>query len=238
MESIDLSSVDSDSSDWDVEEYKALNDSVMKDSATSSSKPRVLPAWAQSSHFSKKGSGQSSSSKNVRNSNRYMDRHGKHTKVSSNNVTEFNSQLRTKDAKRKLPSSLQSSSSNSSPSLRVKDVGSSQIPEKYGKPYPPALSSPTNLHMQDNFSRANYDVAMQNHHGSRVLPPWMQASTSVPATWYGGQSDPYHPGVVQETVGDERHIYEVALRVLVFSVCHYITNCLDILYTRSGSLVL
>ncbi|KAI3719806.1 hypothetical protein L6452_20711 [Arctium lappa] len=231
MASEDLSSTDSESSDWDVEKYKALNDSVLKDTATSSSNFRVLPAWPSSTVSSGTGlrgsaqrsrpfkresalNGQSSSSKNVRNSNRYNDRHGKHTRVSSNNGTEFDNQLHPKGAKRKLPPSLQSSSSNSSPSLRVKDVGSSQFHENYGKPYPPAPSSHTNLHMQDNFSRSNYDVAMKNHHGSRVLPPWMQDSTSVPATRYAGQSDPYHPGAVQETVGDERHIYEVALRGL------------------------
>ncbi|XP_024987397.1 helicase-like transcription factor CHR28 isoform X1 [Cynara cardunculus var. scolymus] len=231
MESIDVSSIDSDSSDWDVEMYKALNDSVLNDSATSSSNSRVLPAWAsasvpsdtglrgsaQRSNPSKRESalnGQSSSSKNVRNSNRNIDRHGKHTKVSSNNGTDFDNQLHPKGAKRMLPSTLQPSSSNSSPSVRVKDVGSSQIHENYGKPYPPALSSHTNLHMQDNFSRPNYDVAMKNHHGSRVLPPWMQGSMSVPATRYAGQSDPYQPGAVQETAGDERHIYEVALRGL------------------------
>ncbi|KAJ9563696.1 hypothetical protein OSB04_008856 [Centaurea solstitialis] len=234
MESIDISSldssIDSESSDWDVEEYKAFNDSVSKDSATLPSNSRVLPAWAAKKPLSSsvssdtglrgsvrrsRPSKRESSSKSVRNSNRYIDRHGKQAKVSSNTGTEFDNRLHPPEgAKRMLPSSFQPSSSKSSSSLGVKDVGSSRIHESYGKPDPPALSSHTNAQMQENFSRLNYDAAARNHDGIRVLPPWMQASKTGPATRYGGQSDPYHPVAVQETVGDERHIYEVAIRGL------------------------
>lgn len=56
MEPIDISSTDSESSDWDLEKYKALNDSPVRDSATSVQNSRVLPStFASSSGTSNAG---------------------------------------------------------------------------------------------------------------------------------------------------------------------------------------
>ncbi|PWA78341.1 glucose/ribitol dehydrogenase [Artemisia annua] len=47
-----------------------------------------------------------------------------------------------------------------------------------------------------------------------VGPPWMKSPTPGPATPFSGQSNPYRLGVVQETHGDERLIYQGALQGL------------------------
>lgn len=105
-----------------------------------------------------------------------------------------------KDVKRMLPSSLQPSSSSFIPSVPVKDVTSSQIHGNNVKPY--------------SLRGSRYDVAMKNDYGSRLLPPSMNASMSVSSTKVVGQSDRYRPEVVQEEVGDERLIYQVAVQNL------------------------
>nr|XP_043625841.1 helicase-like transcription factor CHR28 [Erigeron canadensis] len=159
----------------------------MKDSAANG---RVLPAWASSSVSSNTGSRGSAQrrfrpGKNFTYSNRYTSSHVKHNKVSSNEGTQLDNRLLQNDAKRILPSSIELSESSSRP---MKGVDSSQVYENSGKPY--------------NLRRANKDVAMQNNPGSRVLPPSMKSPMGVAST----QSS------VQETVGDERLIYQVALR--------------------------
>lgn len=143
---------------------------------------------------------------------------------------KFDDQLFLSDAKRKLPASLQASSSssrtsarakniNTSPSVRANNVGTSQIRETYGKRYENAWQNHPKTHMGENSSRASNDLMIQSHQGSRVLPPSMRSLIPVPNPQYGGPSDLYRPsGVVDEqTVGDERHIYQTALQVLISS---------------------
>lgn len=56
MEPIDISSTDSESSDWDLDLYKALNDSAVADSASSVPSSSVGPTFASSSGTSNAGS--------------------------------------------------------------------------------------------------------------------------------------------------------------------------------------
>ncbi|PWA57475.1 Helicase, C-terminal [Artemisia annua] len=181
-------------------------DAIDVNITTNSNTRRVLPSWASTSSSDRGSRGSRKrphpSSKNPRGLNRNTDGNVKRIKVTINHGTNTDDHLLDKIAKRILPSYLQPSPSSSSRlSSPVKDVGSSsQMHEKYGNPY--------------NSSRSEIDVVMRNNNRSRVLPPWMKSPTSSPAAAFGGQSDPYRPGVVQETHCDERQIYQVALQDL------------------------
>ncbi|CAH1434556.1 unnamed protein product [Lactuca virosa] len=185
---------------------------------------RVLPSWGSSSVSSNTGSSGSTkkpppkkesalntqkpqSSKVYKNSRWYTVRHDNHKKAFLNHGSDSDDQLSQKDAKRMLPSYLQNPSSSSSRT-------SLQRHESYPVP---ASSSQTkfDFHPQDNYSWAHTDLAMKNNHGSRLLPPSMKPPVSIPSTThYAGQSGHSLPGIVEETVGDERLIYQVALRDL------------------------
>ncbi|KAK1416357.1 hypothetical protein QVD17_32148 [Tagetes erecta] len=218
VEPIDLSSTDSESSDWDLEEYKAYNDASVMDSATSVLNSTVNPAVASSSGTSNAGQHGSSqpSLHPVRkptinghssHSNRDLDDQIRRLSSSSNNF---------QDAKRKLPSSIRASSSSSRPSVPPKGVGTSQSRETYGKQYANAGQSHAKTHMGEHLSRATNDLIKENNHVGRVLPQTMRPTISGPNAQYGNPSDHYHPsGVVDEqAIGDERHIYQVALEDL------------------------
>ncbi|KAL4586411.1 hypothetical protein LXL04_011047 [Taraxacum kok-saghyz] len=195
----------------------------VNESAASSSKTRVLPSWGSSSVSSTTGSRGSTkkpppskkestsnsqklpTSKVYKNSRWYTLTHGNHKKATLNH--ESDNQIPQKDTKRILSSYLQnSSSSNSNPTP--------QRNESYETNDLPASSSHTNFQPQDSFSFANNDVSMKNNNGRRLLPAFMNPHGSVSATQYAGQSGNSRPVVVQETVGDERLIYQVALRDL------------------------
>ncbi|KAK9063856.1 hypothetical protein SSX86_017728 [Deinandra increscens subsp. villosa] len=66
------------------------------------------------------------------------------------------------------------------------------------------------------FLLANNDMTKENLYGTRLLPQSLKSPVSVPNAQHGGPSDLYRPpGVVdQQAVGDERHIYQVALQDL------------------------
>lgn len=135
---------------------------------------------------------------------------------------EFDNKLYSSDAKRKLPPSIQgfqASSSSSRPNVPVKGVGSSQSRETYGRSYANLQQNHAKTHIGEHSSRANNDSMRENHHVGRVLPQTMISPMSGPNAQYGNPSDHYHPsGVVDEqAIGDERHIYQVALQVLISS---------------------
>ncbi|KAI3498021.1 hypothetical protein L1887_33714 [Cichorium endivia] len=208
-----------------VSAMASADESVLKNSAASSSNTRVLPSWGTSSVSSNTGSRVSTkkpppskresalnsqklpSSKVFKNSRWHTVRHNNHKKPLLNHGSETDDQLPQKDAKRMLPSYLQNPSSSSSrPSLQRHD--------NYEKLDLPTSSSHATIHPQDNFSWDHNDVAMKSNHGSRLLPPSMNPPMSVSTTQYAGQFGHSRPGVVEETVGDERLIYQVALRDL------------------------
>ncbi|KAI3696134.1 hypothetical protein L1987_79143 [Smallanthus sonchifolius] len=244
MDFIDISSTDSESSDWDLEKYKELNDS-----ATSVPDSKVLPIVASSSGTSyagQYGSSQlalpparkpvinghsshsnydsddelqiiSSSSSSFGNSKRVLPSSLQPSSSSSRpNVPGKVAGINPTDSKRLFPSSFQPSSSSSRPNVPVKVAGISQIHEINGKSYANAWQNHAKGHMEDTFSRVSNDLMKDNHHGSRVLPPSMRPHIPVPTSQYAGPPDLYRPsGVVNEqVVGDERHIYEVALQDL------------------------
>lgn len=220
MEPIDISSTDSESSDWDLEKYKALNDSPVRDSATSVQNSRVLPStFASSSGTSNAGHHGSSQRALPLNRNAPINGHLSHfnhdldlddqLQIISSSSNNFGS---SNNSKRMLPSSFQPSSSSSRP---VKDVGSTRIRETYGNPYAAhTWQNHSKAHVEDTFSRASNDMLKDNNHGIRILPPSMKPH--IPPPSYGGPSDIYRPaGVVDEqAVVDERHIYQVALQDL------------------------
>lgn len=231
MNPIDISSTDSESSDWDLDTYKAINDSL-NDSATSLPKFSSLPPLGSSSgttntglHGSSQSSlqpkGKAAINGHSSHSNLDLDDHLQILSSSTNNnlgisnrpkfTHSFDNQLFLKDSERLHPPSLQPSSSRSN--FPLKSGGSSQTRETYGKPYAHARGSNTKVHMEENFSRASNDVVKDSH--GRVLPPSMKLPMPAPTTQYAGQSDLYRPGgVVEQAVGDERLIYQVALQDL------------------------
>ncbi|KAK9059952.1 hypothetical protein SSX86_020656 [Deinandra increscens subsp. villosa] len=198
MEPIDISSSDSESSNWDLEEYKALNDSFVRDLAASSS---------GTSYAGQYGSSQQAlppPRKAVINGHSSHSNHNigsKYTKLSSKN-----------DSKRMLPSSLQPSSTSSWLSVLTKGIGTSQILETCAN----ALKNRLKAYMEDAFSRVSNYLMKDNHHGSRALSPSVILHTPVRTSQYVGPVDLYRPaGVVDEQmVDDERHIYQVALQDL------------------------
>nr|XP_043612556.1 helicase-like transcription factor CHR28 [Erigeron canadensis] len=214
MEPIDISSTDSESSDWDLDEYKAYNDSTIKDSATSVPNTRVLPSsFASSSGTSNAGSSQQASSAKRKapmngHSSRFNQDYDDQLQIVSSSSNNFGS---SNNFRRTLPSSIQQISSSSRPSHSVKDVGSSRSRETYGQTW----QNPK-AYKEDNFGRSSNDVMNGNHHGSRVLPPSMNPPMSVPTSQYGGAIELYRPaGVIDEQeVGDERLIYQTALQDL------------------------
>ncbi|XP_076905019.1 helicase-like transcription factor CHR28 isoform X1 [Bidens hawaiensis] len=205
---IDISSTDSESSDWDIEQYKDYNDSA-------SSKPnsRVLPAFASSSGTSYSGQ---HGSQRVHPPTRKpaINGHSSH----SNNYVDDEVQILPGSSsgfgnpKRVLPSSLQPllSSSSSRPSAPVK----SQIRENYGQQYANVLQSRGKAHLEDGFGRVGNDLMNNNHHGNRVLPPSLKLHVPVPTSQYAVPPDLYRAAPTPEPVGDERLIYQVALQDL------------------------
>ncbi|KAI3816406.1 hypothetical protein L1987_16100 [Smallanthus sonchifolius] len=213
MDFIDISSTDSESSDWDLEKYKELNDS-----ATSVPDSRVLPIVASSSGTSYAGQYGSSQLALPPARKPVINGHSSHSNYDSDDELQIISSSSSSfgNSKRVLPSSLQLSSSSSRPNVPVKVAGISQLHEIHGKPYANAWQNHAKGHMEDTFSRVGNDLMKDNHHGSRVLPPSMRPHIPVPTSQYVGPPDLYRPsGVVNEqVVGDERHIYEVALQDL------------------------
>ncbi|KAI3734234.1 hypothetical protein L6452_13699 [Arctium lappa] len=231
MDPIDISSTDSESSDWDLDKYKALNDSSLKDSATSLPTSSSLPPSGSSSGTSNAGLHGSSQWSLQPKRKAPINGHSSHSNLdlddqlqilssSTNNLgssnrqkfrDSFDNQLFQKDSERLHPSSLQPSSSRSN--FPLKNIGSSQTRETYGKPYANAWRSHAKVHMEENFSRASNDAVKDSH--GRVLPPSMKLPMPAPTAQYAGQSDLYRPGgVVEQAVGDERLIYQVALQDL------------------------
>ncbi|KAL8257993.1 hypothetical protein R6Q59_030034 [Mikania micrantha] len=217
MEPIDISSTDSESSDWDLEKYKAFNDSPVRDSATSAPNSRVLPAFASSSGASNAGQHGSSQYSLVPIRKSTLNGHSSHNNYDLEDLSHIlpSSSGSLGNSKRMLPLSIQPSSSGSRPSVPVKAVGTSQMHENYGKHSTNPWQNHAKIHMGEHFSRVSNDLMKENHNG-RVLPVSLRSPMSVPNAQYGGPSDLYRPsGVVDEqAVGDERHIYEVALHDL------------------------
>ncbi|KAM0019730.1 putative DNA helicase chromatin remodeling SNF2 family [Helianthus debilis subsp. tardiflorus] len=222
MEPIDISSTDSESSDWDLEQYKALPDSPVRDSATSVSNSRVLPTFLSSSgttYAGQRGSSQRAlpppPRKPVTNGHSSRSNHDSDDEIqilpgSSSGFA---------NSKRVLPTTLQQPSSISRPSVPVKAVGTSQMRETYVKPYANAWQNRGKAHMEDSFSRFGpygNDLMKDNHHGSRILPSSMRPHVPVPTSQYAGPPDLYRPSgaVDEQAVGDERLIYQVALQDL------------------------
>lgn len=219
MEPIDISSTDSESSDWDVELYKALNESALHDSASSLPNSRSALQLASSSRTNNTGvHGLSQPTRKAAlnghssHSNHDSDDRLQILSSSTNNHGSSNYQTARDNSKRALPSSIQPPSSSSRPNVPVRGVGSSQTRETYGKPYTHGWPNHVKNHIEDNFNRATND-AMKDNHGSRVLPSYMNSPMAVPNAQYA--SDLYRPAVVDEqAVGDERLIYQVALQDL------------------------
>ncbi|XP_076917927.1 uncharacterized protein LOC143578149, partial [Bidens hawaiensis] len=214
---IDISSTDSESSDWDLEQYKDYYDSA-------SSKPnsRVLPAFASSSGTSYAGQ---HGSQRVHPPTRKpaINGHSSH----SNNYVDDEVQILPGSSsafgnpKRGLPSSLQPLfSSSSRPSVPVK----SQTREIYGQQYANAWQNRGKAHLEDGFNRVGNDMINNHHHGNRVLPSSLRPHVPVPTSQYAGPPDLYRAaptpdlyrssGAANEPAGDERLIYQVALQDL------------------------
>ncbi|KAI3778638.1 hypothetical protein L2E82_08019 [Cichorium intybus] len=221
MEPIAISSTDSESSDWDIDLYKAINESQLEDSASSLANSGGFLQLASSSGTSNTGLYGSSPPKrklalngHSSHSNHDLDDQLQILSSFSNNLGSSNQHTARDNPKRTLPSSLQPPSSSSRQSVPVRGVGSSQIRETYGKPYPHGLPHHSKVHMEEVFNRSSNDV-MNDNHGSRVLPPSMKHTIPLPNMQYPGQSDLFRPGGVDEqAVGDERLIYQVALQDL------------------------
>lgn len=155
MDTINLTSSDSDDSDWDLDLIKAINDSVVEDSATSATpSTRVLPSsFASSSGTLASSSGTTSnagfngSSQRVNppkrkapvngHSSRYDHDFDDQLQIISSSSNNFGS---SNNSKRMLPSSLQPSSSSSRPSVPGRGTGGIQFREK-----PEALEWRNNL---------------------------------------------------------------------------------------------
>ncbi|XP_076952691.1 helicase-like transcription factor CHR28 isoform X2 [Bidens hawaiensis] len=210
MEPIDIaSSTDSESSDWDLDVYKAYNDLAVKDTATSAPSSSAHHALASSSGANNAGK-KPATNGHLSHANYDLDRQLQIQLSSSNNDGNFDNQLLPSDTKRMLPASLQAFSSSYKPNACAKSVGTSQIREAYGKSDENARQNNVKTHMGESSSRANNDLMNDNNHGSRILPPSMWS----PNAQYGSLSEPYRPsGVVDEqAVVDERHVYREALQ--------------------------
>ncbi|XP_071733157.1 helicase-like transcription factor CHR28 [Rutidosis leptorrhynchoides] len=220
MDLINLSS-SSEGSDWDLDTIKALNDSVLEDSATSNQNTRVLPSTFISSSRPSNAvqrvsnqlslpqkrkapmNGHSSSSNYALD----LDDDDQLQIISSSNNNFGNSN----NSKRALPSSFLPSTSSFRPGGGGGGGGGR---ETYGNSY----SSQTwqnhmKAHMEGSSSRASNDMMKDNHHGIRILPPSMKPH--IPPPSYGGPPDMHRPaGVVGELpVVDERHIMQAIQEV-------------------------
>ncbi|KAL7586262.1 hypothetical protein Lser_V15G36865 [Lactuca serriola] len=210
MEPIAISSTDSESSDWDLDLYKALNASQLEDSASSFPNSRgdrflSLPSSSGINSTGLQGSIQPE---------RKPSQNG-HSSHSNHDMEDDQLQILSSfgDSKRILPPSFPQSSSSARQIVPPRGVGSSQTRETYGKTYPHQWPNHVKAHMEETFNRASNDV-MKDNHVSRVLPSYMNP-ISVPTSQYGAQSDLYRPGVVNEQAAvDERLIYQVALQDL------------------------
>ncbi|XP_076882624.1 helicase-like transcription factor CHR28 [Bidens hawaiensis] len=215
MEPIDIaSSTDSESSDWDLDVYKAYNESAVKDTATSAPSSSVHNTLASSSRTNNAGQHGSirkpATNGHSSHANYDLDRQLQIQLSSSNNDGNFDDQLLPSEIKRILPASLQAFSSSYKPNVRAKSVGTNKIRETYGQPNENARENNVKTHMGESSSRANNDSMNENYHGGRILPPSMWS----PNAQYGGVSDPYRPSAVvdEQAVVDERHVYREALQ--------------------------
>ncbi|GJY61037.1 helicase-like transcription factor CHR28, partial [Tanacetum coccineum] len=124
--------------------------------------------------------------------------------------------------KRPHPSSKNPTSSSSNTGGNVKRIKvtinhgtntDDHLPDKIAKRILPSYLQPSPS-SSSRLSSPVKDVGRSSQMHEKILPPWMKSPTSGPAAPFGGQSDPYRPGVVQETHCDERQIYQVALQDL------------------------
>ncbi|KAF5772220.1 putative DNA helicase chromatin remodeling SNF2 family [Helianthus annuus] len=192
------SSTDSESSDWDLEQYKNYK-SPERDSATSAPNSSVISTFASSSGTSNAGHHGSSQRAPIRKPS--INGHSSDVNYDLDRQLQIilSSSENFENSKRKLPQSLQTSSSGSRPSVRAKSVGTSQNHETFYDNEWQNL-----VKMGENSSRANNDLMKENHHGSRVLPPSMRSLMPVPKPQAGD--------VDEQAVGDERQILQVALQ--------------------------
>ncbi|XAR53171.1 DNA helicase [Bertholletia excelsa] len=221
-ETIDITSSDSES--WDLDEYRNLDASPLRESATSAD-VRILPPWASAVGTSSRGHVGSSqdvpSPQRTFNSNGSSSNFNSHKEARHQTSREngYEKNLSQQALKRTLPMSIQPSEFGSRASNLLENVTSSHIRDMYGKSHHYAWSNLPNSknRMKDHFGRSNDDeiVLYDENYGNRILPPSFMHGKPVSSSHYNSLSDPIpRPSLGEErgTPGsDERLTYQAAL---------------------------
>ncbi|CAK9162764.1 unnamed protein product [Ilex paraguariensis] len=185
---IDISSSDSES--WDLDDYRDLDESPPRESATSanSTNSTILPSWSPAPFTNA------------------MD-YQKHS---------FQQALKKALPTSLQPSGSNAKSSNLVENVESSRIRETY--EKSYHSTRPNLGNGKN-YMRENFGRGrNGDLVIYENNGSTVLPPSLMHGRHVSTTPYASSSDPlYRPGVGDDRVAetDERLIYQAALQVFL-----------------------